>query len=130
MPPAASLFSRPKRGRQIVHTASWLLRIFLPAPMLPRDQRTMSQTAVPELAQPTTAKRGSTGSTVLRVIIAAAVIGGIAWYVHSRHHERTTGTDSSAAATPHSGSDGKGGKPGAGGGSAESRVVTVQIAPV
>jgi multidrug efflux system membrane fusion protein len=65
---------------------------------------------------------------VLRVIIALAVLGGVVWFVRSRHHERT-GTDSAAAASAR-GSDGKAGRPGAGSGSGEGRVVTVQVAPV
>jgi multidrug efflux system membrane fusion protein len=63
------------------------------------------------------------------VVIAVVVIAGVAWYLRSRHHERTVAE--SSARTPGGAGDGSGGAQGAGGrggGGAEARVVPVQIA--
>jgi multidrug efflux system membrane fusion protein len=81
----------------------------------------MSDHAVPELAQPSKMKPGS---WVVRVVIAVVVIGGIVWWLRSRHQERTVAETSQAASAP-SGSGGAGGR---GGGSGEARVVPVQVA--
>jgi len=48
-----------------------------------------SDPAARELAQPPRAKRGS---LALRVIVAAAAIAAVVWYVRSRNPERTIST--------------------------------------
>ena len=79
----------------------------------------MPDHAVPQLAQPPNTKHGS---WVVRVVIAVVVIGAIAWYLRSRHQERTGSESSPAASAQGSGAGGRGG------GSGEARVVPVQIA--
>ncbi|HEX4417465.1 MAG TPA: efflux RND transporter periplasmic adaptor subunit [Kofleriaceae bacterium] len=88
----------------------------------------MPDTAAPQIAHPSSTKRGG-GSIAIRVIVAAVVVGGIVWFVRSRHHERTASSDAAAAGSGRAGgSDRAGGPSGAGGGSGENRVVTVQVA--
>ncbi|HET9624620.1 MAG TPA: efflux RND transporter periplasmic adaptor subunit [Kofleriaceae bacterium] len=85
---------------------------------------------MPELAQPTTAKRGSPGRTAIRVIIAVVVLGGVVWFVRSRHQEPAGNNAAAAASGRGGGGDGGGGAGRAGAGGAEGRVVTVQVATV
>ena len=89
----------------------------------------------PHVPRPTPAPHRAR-SLAIRIVIAAAVVGGVLWYVQSRHHEhepnaaekeqaRAGGSGVAAGAGADRG-DGKGsGRGGAGGGSGE-RVVPVQ----
>jgi len=64
----------------------------------------------------------------MRVVIAAVVIAGVAWYLRSRHQDRTV-TDASARAPGTAGErSGQGGGAARAGSGAEARVVPVQIA--
>ena len=83
----------------------------------------MTDPAVPELAQSPRTKRGS---LAVRVLVAAAVIVGVAWYLRSRSQERTGTADEGARAGATTGSGREGGRPG--GGAGEGRVVPVQVA--
>ena len=83
----------------------------------------MSDHAVPELTQPPRTKHGS---RAVVVVIAVVAIAGVAWYLRSRHHERTVAE--SAARAPGGAGDGSGAGGRGGGSGAEARVVPVQVA--
>lgn len=95
----------------------------------------MSNPAAPEVAQPPRTKRGS---LVLRVIVAAAAIVAVVWYLRSRHQERTVSAgagDGVARSDSGRGGEGAGGprqdgggSRGGAGGAQDGRVVTVQVA--
>lgn len=77
--------------------------------------------AAHDFAQTPRPTRSKRGSLALRVVIAAAVIAAIAWYLRSRHEERTVAAGSGASAGRTSDGPARGGP--------EGRVVTVQVAP-
>jgi len=84
----------------------------------------MSEPAVPELAQP---PKTSSGSMVVRAVIAVAVIGGVVWYLRSRQHD--SGGQPAGDGTARVASSGAGGRPrDGGGGDGDARVVQVQVA--
>jgi multidrug efflux system membrane fusion protein len=86
----------------------------------------MSDPAVPELAQPPKTKRGS---PVLRVLVAAAAIVAVVWYLRSRHQERTvSGGDGSARSGGMASEGGGGSRRGGAGGASDARIVPVQVA--
>ncbi|HEX2685042.1 MAG TPA: efflux RND transporter periplasmic adaptor subunit [Kofleriaceae bacterium] len=88
----------------------------------------MSNPAVPELAQPPKAKRGS---MALRMVVAAAAIIAVVWYLRSRHERTVSSGRPDGTASSDNGQVGRtgrrGGAPGAGG-APEGRVVTVEVA--
>ena len=84
----------------------------------------MSDPAVPALAHAPKAKHGS---WLVRLIVAAAVVGLLVWYLRSRHQERTVPSgEPASAASSGAGAGDRGGRGGPGGG--EARVVPVQVA--
>ncbi len=83
----------------------------------------MSDPVAPALMQPPRTKRGS---WVLRVVVAAAAIAVVVWFLRSRQQERTV-SSSNAASGARSGGE-RGGRGGGAGG--EGRVVPVQVATV
>jgi len=85
----------------------------------------MSDHALPELAQPPKTKRGS---WVVRVVIAAIAIAGVAWYLRTRHHERTVAESSARTPGATGEGSGQGGGASRSGSGAEARVVPVQVA--
>src|ERR1043165_1185556 len=85
------------------------------------DHRMMSEPAAPDLAQPPRTKRGS---LMVRLVIGAAVVVAVVWFLRSRHQERTPSGGSTAATAPGSGAPRSGSREEG----AEGRVVTVQVA--
>ena len=85
----------------------------------------MSDPAVPELAQPPKMKRGF---PVLRVIVAAAAVVAVVWYLRSRHQERTVSGAGAARSGSMAGDSGGSGRRPGGGSGLDARVVPVQVA--